>query len=175
MTLQQFLRHVGSPEDRAASPLQVNVTSCKGFASESMFWEVAKRTVRNGLPTTFLILVDRDRAGNNMADNIVKTITRLVALAAKELKRKAPPVEFVRIGLNAEQVTRYNVRTRGPKSTEHAGMKNFVQECAEVDFLRSAQIEEIVREGIEAQIDATVWAASHQQQEEDREWLRKNL
>jgi len=37
-------------------------------------------------------------------------------------------------------------------------MKNYVAECAEVDFLRSEQIEEIVREGIERHLDSEILA-----------------
>jgi hypothetical protein len=60
-----------------------------------------------------------------------------------------PPLHFDRIGLDAEQVQRYGVTPRPPKPSEHPGMLNYIAECAEVDFLRSEQIEEIVREGIE--------------------------
>ena len=55
---------------------------------------------------------------------------------------------FDRIALDAEQVQQYGVTPRPPKPSEHPGMLD-IAECAEVDFLRSEQVEEIVREGIE--------------------------
>jgi hypothetical protein len=162
--------------DRVAEAYQVNLTSCKGFSSESMLYEVSKRVALIGLPTVFLVLTDHDRPGYNMTEHVEREITRLVKLACGLFgRRRVPALEFVRIGLNAEQVARYRVRTRGPKSSERAGMRNYVAECAEVDFLRSVQIEEIVREGIEAQLDMDILAATRERQAADIAWLRENL
>ena len=161
--------------ERVAREYQVNTTSCKGFSSESLFYEVAKRTVRIGRPTVFLILTDHDRAGYNMTDHAERVITRLVELVCDQYGCETPALEFVRVGLNAEQVERYQVMTRDPKPNEHAGMLNYIAECAEVDALRSEQIEEIIREGIEAQLDMDILATTREQEAEDIETLRREL
>ncbi len=161
--------------ERVTDAYQVNLTSCKGFSSESMLYDVSSRVALSGVPTVFLILTDHDRAGYNMAAHVERVIDGngeddypgLVKLACKRFHRPVPPLEFVRVGLNAEQVVRYRVRTRGPKSSEHDGMRNYVAECAEVDFLRSVQIEEIVREGIEAQLDMDIRERTREQEAED--------
>jgi hypothetical protein len=116
------------------------------------------------VPTTFLILTDHDRAGYNMAEHVERVVDGngeddypgLVNLVCEKLRLVVPPLEFIRVGLNDEQVRRYQVRTRDPKSSEHDGMRNYIAECAEVDFLRSVQIEEIAREGIEDHLDAAI-------------------
>jgi hypothetical protein len=169
--------------NRVAEANQVNLTSCKGFSSESMLYDVAVDVALSGVPTVFLILTDHDRPGYNMAEHVERVLAGngepdypgLVRLACKRFRRPIPPLEFIRIGLNAEQVEHYQVRTRGPKSSEHAGMRNFVAACAEVDFLRSTQIEEIVREGIEAQLDPDILQATREQEAADVAWLRENL
>jgi hypothetical protein len=169
--------------ERVTSAYQVDLTSCKGFSSESLLYEVAKDARFSGLPTTFLILTDHDRAGYNMAESVEKVIAGngqekypgLVKIACREHRLEAPPLEFVRIGLNAEQVERYRVMTREPKPSEHSGMKNFIANPAEIDALRSAQIEEIVRQGIEAQLDMDILAATREREARDITILREEL
>jgi hypothetical protein len=158
--------------ERACDTYRVQSTSSRGFSSESMLYEAAKRAVRSGKPTTFLVLTDHDRPGYNMAEHVEREMRRLVALVARQLRRRAPALTFKRIGLNAEQVARYDVMTRDPKASEKPTWRNYVAECAEIDALRSTQIEEIVREGIEADLDFDILDATRAQETADIETLR---
>ena len=137
------------------------------------------------MPTTFLILTDHDRAGYNMCEHVERVITGdveneerypgLIEIACQEYGLEVPTLEFVRIGLSAEQADRYDVMTRDPKPSEHDGMRNYVANPAEVDALRSNQIEEIVREGIEAQLDMALLVATREQEAADIATLREEL
>jgi hypothetical protein len=158
--------------ERAADTYRVPSTSSKGFSSESMLYQAAKRAVRSGKPTTFLILTDHDRPGYNMAEHVEREVRRLVALICRQLRSPVLELTFKRIGLNAEQVERYEVMTRDPKASEKPHWHNYVAECAEVDALRSTQIEEIVREAIEAELDLDILEATRAQEAADIETLR---
>lgn len=159
---------------RVTDALQVPLMPCKGFSSESFYYhDGAKRIARSGVPTVVLILTDHDRAGYNMADTIERGLRRLVALVCRENNWPVPPLTFERIGLNAAQVARYGLNTRPPKATDHPGMVNFVADCAEVDGLRSEQIEEIVRDAIEAHLDREALARTTEQQDNDVAALRR--
>jgi hypothetical protein len=160
---------------RVTDAYEVNLTSNKGFASESMLYRVAREVASLGVPTTFLVLTDHDRPGYNMFEHVEKVMRRLVRLVCKQTNRRMPVLRFKRVGLTAEQVARYEVSTRAAKSTEKASWRNHVADCAEVDWLRSWQIEEIVREGIEAQLGLDLLAATRAQEAADIEWLRENL
>ena len=159
---------------RVTDPYEVNLTSCKGFGSESMLYRVAKGAVSYAdVPTTFLVLTDHDRAGYNMAEHVEDVMRRLVRMVSTQQGRPMPSLTFVRVGLNAEQVARYGVGTRAAKSSEGATWRNHVERCAEVDFMRSVDIEEVVREGIEAQLDMDTLAHTRQREAADIRELRR--
>lgn len=160
---------------RVTDALEVDLTSCKGFSSESMLYRLARAAVLADLPTTFLILTDHDRAGYNMAEHVERVIRRLARLISKQRNRPMPSVTFDRIGLNAEQVARYGITTRPCKESEKPHWHNHTPDCAEVDFLRSVDIEEVVREGILRHLDTDVLAATQEQQTADIAWLSENV
>ena len=68
---------------------------------------------------------------------------------------------------------RYRIEPRPPKDSQHPGNRNYIEECAEVDFLRSEQIEEIVREGIENHLDTEIVARTKAQEARDGAKLRR--
>ena len=140
-----------------------------------MLYRVARRTALSGTPTTFLILTDHDRAGYNMTDHVEREMRRLVELICDQLRLPVPPLEFVRVGLTAEQVTRYRMRTNRPKPSEHPGMDNYVANPIHVDALRSAQIEEIVREGIEDQLNMRLLRRTRRQEAIDKAVLQREI
>ena len=93
-----------------------------------------------------------------MSDSAENTMNRLIVEAAAQFDMEVPVIKFDRIGLNASQMEHYRIDPRPPKDCA-PGMKNYIEECAEVDFLRSEEIEEIVREGIENHFDTEFWTA----------------
>ena len=117
-----------------------------------------------------LILTDHDRAGYNMADFGEDTLTNLVG--CRQFDLPTPVLKFDRIGMDEEQVRRYGIATRPPKGS-HDGMKNHIEECAEVDFLRAEQIEEVVREGILHHLDTEILERTRRQQAIDIAKLRR--
>ena len=67
---------------------------------------------------------------------------------------------------------RYRIEPRPQKDSQHPGNRNYIEECAEVDFLHSEQIEEIVREGIENHLDTEIVARTKAQEARDGAKLR---
>ena len=139
-----------------------------------MLYRVARRTALSGMPTTFLILTDHDRAGYNMTDHVEREMRRLVELICDQLRLEVPPLEFVRVGLTAEQVDRYRMdqQSEAVRACRHG---NYVANPVHVDALRSAQIEEIVREGIEAQLDMRLLRRTRRQERRHQATLRREL
>ena len=136
------------------------------------FWKLAKRIAAHQRTTWVLILTDHDRAGYNMTDFGEDTLTNLVGKACGQFDLPMPVLKFDRIGLDEEQVRRYGIATRPPKGS-HPGMKNQIEECAEVDFLRAEQIEEIMRDGIERHLDTGILERTRRQQAVDIGKLRR--
>lgn len=153
--------------ERVTYKLQVPLMPCKGFNSWSAFWRLAKDIALEQEPTWILVLTDHDKAGYDMYDSAQTTMNRLIIEAAAQYDLEAPVLKFDRIGLDETQMRRYQIDPRPPKASQHPGMKNYIAECAEVDFLRSEQIEEIVREGIEKHLDMEIFDRTKAREERD--------
>ena len=69
---------------RPAHRLEVDVTSCKGFSSESLLYRLARETVMRSVPTVYLLLVDLDKPGKDMVDSLERSIRRLVKMLAPQ-------------------------------------------------------------------------------------------
>ena len=183
---------------RAARPFEVDVTSCKGFSSESLLYRLALDCVRRDVPTVYLVLVDLDRAGKNMVASLERNLRAIIAILLTLDEYEGyddPDVTFKHIGLFEEQVAGTaeeraawvaagspedqepgfpEVDLRPCKKTEKATWKNHTPLCAEVDFCSSIHIEEIVTDAIRAEMDPRIERARVRQERADQRWFREN-
>jgi hypothetical protein len=118
-----------------------------------------------GVPTTFLILTDHDRAGYKIAEHFEREVRRMVALICKQRTRRRQPPEltFTCIGLNAEQVDQYDVMTRDPKRPRNRTGAITSRSARRAAFGADPG----VREGIEGQLDMDILAATRQREAAD--------
>ena len=158
---------------RVTEEYQVPLWPCKGFNSWSAFWKLAKDIALEEKTTWILILTDHDKAGYDMSDSAEKIMNRLIVEAAAQFDMEVPVLKFDRIGLNAFQMRDYRIDPRPPKDSQRPGIKNYIEKCAEVDFLRAEEIEEIVRNGIENHLDTDILDRTRRQEERDIAKLRR--
>jgi len=154
---------------------EVDLSTCKGFSSESLLYRKAREAIMRNVPTVFLILTDLDRPGKNMADSIERNIRTPVAMLCRKLRRPMPDITFIRIGLTEEQANSFDEVTLRPcKLSEKPHYRNYTPWCAEVDFCSSAHIEAIVEDAITAQLDMDIYAETLAQEEADKAWFEEN-
>jgi len=154
---------------------EVDLTTCKGFSSESLLYRKAVEVVQRDVPTVFLVLVDLDRAGKNMVDSLERNIRTIVEMLCETEGYDTPDLTFVHIGLTEEQAKSFpEVDLRPCKTTEKPKWKNYTKWCAEVDFCSSAHIVEIVENAIKAQLDMKIERRRKRQEAADKKWFREH-
>ena len=158
---------------RPCDKWEVDLTSCKGFSSESLLYRKARETVMRDVPTVYLVLVDLDRAAKNMAESMERIIRSLVKMLAEKLNRPMPDLTFVHIGLTLEQANSFDeVDLRPCKLSEKPTYRHYTPWCAEVDFCSSEHIIEIVENAIKAQLDVKIERKRQRQEKADKAWFR---
>lgn len=152
-----------------ASEFCVPVVEARGFASVTFKHELVKRTRaanEAGKGMIILYLGDLDPSGVSMPESIEEFV----------LEAGCANWRLVRIGLNPDQVRRFNL----PKSVEplkrgDSRRRKFVERYGdtgyEVDALPTAARNEIIREAILANLDALALRESQRLESEERETL----
>lgn len=93
-------------------PFYVSLVPFRGDASIHLKWRLAKELQDyrlNRTPVTVLYYGDFDMKGVQIAESAVRDIREWSHIEPCELLRIAPEFEFIRVGLNAEHIDRYDM------------------------------------------------------------------
>jgi len=152
---------------RAASPLNVSYTACKGSPSASLVHESARRLANiemdESRSTTVLYLGDHDPTGLDIPRDIQERFWRYGSKCHVE-----------RIALNLDQVQQYDPPPNFAKETD-SRYARYVEEygtdCWELDALEPAVLVDLVTSEIEARLDRSLYDERLAQEERERRIL----
>jgi hypothetical protein len=158
---------VGVVEDACRTRGGIPYLSCRGFPSDTVVYEAAKRMqdhIADNRNCVVLHLADHDPSGLRMTDDISE---RLRTYAQFEIK-------IQRIALNHEQTEGLppNV-VKDSDSRSALYQEDFGEDCWELDALHPRQIKELIRTEIEMLIDKDAWRATAVREQECQEKLRE--
>lgn len=124
------------------SMYDVPLMVARGYASLSFLHSAADYINQLDVPTYIYHLGDFDPSGVNAGEKIEDT-----------LRQMAPDAEihFQRIGVNLDQITRWNLPTRPTKPTDSRS-RNFGAVSVELDAIRPDVLRALVRDAIEVHL-----------------------
>ena len=139
----------------------VGLLAARGYASVTVYWDFRGRTVTDYRTPVILYLGDHDPSGQDM--------TRDVLARAALLYQDDVIVD--RLSLNFDQVQSYDL-IPNPAKTADSRYKAYIAKygtnCYELDALPPAALIQIVRDGIERDLDLNAYQESVDQEEADR-------
>lgn len=143
--------------------------ACRGYNSQSEQRSAGQRLagkLAEGKEVTVLHLGDHDPSGLDMT---VDNQERLTMFAGQEV--------FVnRLGLNIDQVKKYNPPPNPAKDTDarfDGYVKKYGSSCWELDALEPKVISSLIEKNIKALVDHDIWAETTARQENESEELRE--
>jgi hypothetical protein len=141
--------------------------SCRGFASDTVIYDAAKRMRRHkedNRNVVVLHLTDHDPSGLQMTPDISE---RLRTYAQSQ-------IEVRRIALNEDQTAGLPPNFVKDSDSRSATYKeDFGEDCWELDALHPRQIKALIRDEIEKLIDEGAWHNAAVREQECREKLRE--
>lgn len=146
--------------------LDIPFFSCRGYVSQSEMWVAAQRLERASVGKNIVIihLGDHDPSGKDMSRDIVD---RLNIFGVEP--------EFKRIALNIDQIRQYNPPPNPTKLTDtrcHGYIREFGNECWELDALRPEIIEELIRENVLLYCDMDLFEKAKEREDESKRILK---
>ena len=162
--------------ERPARDLDVAWFSCRGYTSQSEVWGAAQRVAgklrRGGYQQAVIIhLGDHDPSGLQMSEDIER---RMRLFLGRE--GFANQFDIQRIALNMDQVLQYAPPPNPAKSTDSRYAwyvdKFGTDESWELDALDPAVIDQLVRDAVEAVLDAAAQAPVLAQEAKDKALLK---
>lgn len=148
--------------------LDVPVFACRGYTSQSEVWAAGRRMRRhrgNGQDPVILHFGDHDPSGIDMTRDI---IDRLELYAGGS-------IEVRRIALNFDQIEEFGPPPNPAKTTDsrfRGYVAEFGEESWELDALTPDTLLNLVRDEVNALIDADAWNDQAEAQEEGRRRLQ---
>ena len=158
---------------RPSQQLDIPYFSCRGYVSQSEMWAAAQRLQRYinmGKNVVILHLGDHDPSGLDMTRDIIDRL---------ELFLNAPngaTWTVNRIALNMDQVRKYEPPPNPAKTTDSRHgeyVRRFGRDSWELDALEPRVLRALVEAHTKALIDDDAWNTTVEEQEKDRELLRK--
>jgi hypothetical protein len=148
--------------------LQIAMTCLKGYSSHSIFYEMGRRLARwraADKAITVLYAGDHDPSGIDMGRDVRERLSMYTRF----------PVDVVRIGLNMDQIARYNPPPNPAKETD-ARYAAYVLEhgpyCWEMDSLEPTLWDGLVRQQVLKRRDAALWSKALEKEEAMRQELQ---
>lgn len=139
--------------------------ACRGYNSQSEQYSAGKRIadkVAEGKKVTILHLGDHDPSGMNMT---VDNKDRLSMFSSGAVKVK-------RLGLNIDQVKKYNPPPNPTKDTDSRSrgyVKKYGKKCWELDALEPKIINALVEKNIKSLIDDKLWKKTDRRENAEKE------
>lgn len=143
----------------AATKLDINYFSCRGYTSSSEMWGAAQRLiryVRGGQKVLILHLGDHDPSGCDMSRDIEDRIRKFMGLEGCDF-------EFKRIALTLKQIKAFNPPPAPAKITDSRGagyIAEYGEDSWELDALEPEAVEAMITEEVLAVRDEELFAAA---------------
>ena len=173
---QQFKLEVWIEKDALASvisettsPFRVLVFPSRGYSSYTKIKEALDRLKHyRDKQIIILHLADHDPSGFDMTKDLINRFK----------KYGDDSIEIKRIGLNYDQVEKFNLRPNpvkiaDPRALSYIG--RYGEECWELDALPPNELQSIVEKEIKNYIDQKAWDAKLEEIEEEREEIRERI
>lgn len=167
--------------ERVCEPYSIPVCSCSGFDSLSGKHELKESCWRafayKGRRTVILHLGDHDPSGESIfTDGLVQDVH---AFLAEDVPHKDPRevADFERVALTAEQVSRFNLETTPPKTTDSrtANWKGARTGACQLEALPPDKLAELLEAAITRRLDMRVYKEDLKAEEEERRRITKAL
>ena len=173
---QQFKLEVWIEKDALASvisetthPFRVLVFPSRGYSSYTKIKEALDRLkYYRDKQIIILHLADHDPSGFDMTKDLINRFE----------KYGDDSIEIKRIGLNYDQVEKFNLRPNpvkiaDPRALSYIGQ--YGEECWELDALPPNELQSIVEKEIKNYIDQKAWDAKLEEIEKEREEVRDRI
>lgn len=150
----------------ACKPLDVTCFACKGYVSQSEAWRAAMRLReyrRAGQTPVIIHLGDHDPSGIDMSRDI-----------EARFQMFRVPVEFRRIALNMDQVTKYAPPPNPAKMTDSRAtgyVDKYGSESWELDALEPKVLRALIQDAIKTHLDADKFEAQAKEEKRQKEVL----
>jgi hypothetical protein len=154
--------------ERVAHPYGVPVFSSGGFDSLAMKYEAATRFIERSDLTLVLHIGDLDPSGRSIFDAAAEDVG---ALAADLGHPEA--VEFSRVAVTREQVSRYGLPEAPPKRTDRRGQ--WVGGTVQAEALEPADLARELNLAIESELDLEVYERVLERERRERNDLLRQL
>lgn len=173
---QQFKLEVWIEKDALASvisetthPFRVLVFPSRGYSSYTKIKEALDRLkYYRDKQIIILHLADHDPSGFDMTKDLINRFE----------KYGDDSIEIKRIGLNYDQVEKFNLRPNPVKTADPRALSyisHYGEECWELDALPPNELQSIVEKEIKNYIDQKAWDAKLEEIEEEREEIRERI
>jgi hypothetical protein len=153
---------------QASHALRVDFFCVRGYGSSSALWEAGQRMasyVQKGQIPIVFYLGDHDPSGLHMAVDIRE---RLELFAGT-------PIQVVRIGLNMDQIKKYNPPPNPAKKTDSRFLsyqrETGLDESWELDALPTNVIRSLIANSVHKVTDVALWDEALAQEADDKETL----
>ena len=149
--------------------LQVPYLSCRGYTSQSEMWNAGQRLLGYRKAKQYPLIIplgDHDPSGKDMSRDIQ---SRLEVFTGNI-------VRVQRVALNMDQIEQYSPPPNPAKVTDSraaAYIEEFGNQSWELDALEPAVIADLIRDAVKPHIDQKAWDLAVEEQEANRERLRK--
>lgn len=156
---------------KAASALDVNYFSCRGYTSLTSIWDAGQRLkqyVNGGQIPVVLHFGDHDPSGLDMSRDIQKRVKLFMDGLGKSLI-------FKRLALNMDQIRKYNPPPSPAKVTDSRYKKyvdRFGQDCWELDALEPSVVDRLIRIAVTHYRQDTKFKVLEKQEHEHKEHLQ---
>jgi hypothetical protein len=149
-------------------PYCIRAVVCRGYSSVTFiadFYTRADRVLMRGQQPTVLYFGDLDPSGVQMLEATIETLEDELELYG---------VKFKRVGLNPEHIDFYNLphdpeaaKISDPRYQKY--VQRFGKVAVELDALHPSELENMIREAIEAEIDMDLFEKQKEKEEDDQE------
>ena len=141
--------------------LAVSLYPAGGFASDSFAYESAQEIAHVDRPTVVIYAGDYDPAGVLIDRDIEKKLRYHLGADF--------PLQFERVAINREQISRYNLPTKPRKATERRRMD--IQDTVEAEAMPAGAMRAILREKIESYLEPNALRVVKITEERERDRL----
>jgi hypothetical protein len=154
---------------RPCRKFRVSYMACKGYMSGSALWEAGNRfkeAADRGKDCVLIHLGDHDPSGIDMTRDNQSRLSMFVG----------ENVDIRRIGLNMDQIKRYNPPPNPTKVTDSRAqdyIDRFGYTCWELDALSPAVISALIEAEIVRYIDKDIWNTTLARERENKEVIAK--
>jgi hypothetical protein len=172
----------------ASAERRVKHLACKGYMSQSEMWQAAQRFRRirdvEKKRVVVIHLGDHDPSGVDMTRDLADRFA-LFGLSSMECQRIVKPAEMSkkgvdvvvhRIALNMAQVRKMNPPPNPAKLSDSRAkgyIREFGSESWELDAIEPKQMQELIRERVDAYLDLKKFAKMKKREESERDVIRE--